>query len=116
MQRLEKNCIHLDEKRQNLIKEYIPTSDQLQRLSSFFAVFSDKTRVKIISALAIAPMCVNDLAVMLSINHTTLSHQLAYLRANEIVEDEREGKVVFYKLKNRRVLLVLENSVSAIFD
>lgn len=79
-------------------------------------MFSDKTRVKIISALAIAPMCVNDLSVTLGINQTTLSHQLAYLRANDIVEDEREGKIVFYKLKNRRVLLVLEKSVSAIFD
>lgn len=116
MQRPEKNCIYLDEKRQNLLKEYIPTSEQLQKLSSFFAVFSDKTRVKIISALAIAPMCVNDLSVVLSINQTTLSHQLAYLRSNDIVKDERVGKTVFYKLKNRQILLVLEKSVTAIFE
>lgn len=116
MQRLEKNCIYLDEKRQNLLKEYIPTSEQLQKLSAFFAVFSDKTRVKIISALAISPMCVNDLSVVLSINQTTLSHQLAYLRSSGVVVDERVGKTVFYKLKNRQILLVLEKSVTAIFE
>ena len=92
--------ILLDRNLQGVIKEYVPTGDVLEDLVEFFSVFSDCTRLKIISALAISEMCVSDVAELLSINQTTVSHQLRLLKNLNAVKCKRQGKVIFYSLKN----------------
>lgn len=101
----------LDKKLQNLVTDYIPNEDILAELVRFFNIFSDVTRLKMLSALAIAEMCVTDISVMLSLNQTTVSHQLRILKDLGAVRYRREGKVVFYSLKNDMINEVLLKGV-----
>lgn len=93
----------LDKKTMNEIKYYLPTAKTCLQLANFFSIFADPTRLKIISALSISPMCVTDIASALNINQTTLSHQLKLLRDAKIVKYERQGKILFYSIFNSLV-------------
>ncbi len=90
----------LDERTKNMVEQYVPTGDLLSELVDFFNIFSDSTRLKLLSALAISEMCVTDLSRVLDINQTTVSHQLRYLKDLGAVKQERQGKIIFYSLKN----------------
>lgn len=85
------------------VLKYMPRNALLSRLADFFSACSDATRAKIICALSLSEMCVSDLSRILGINQTTCSHQLRLLRAADIVKQRREGKVIFYSLKNRKI-------------
>lgn len=88
----------LDKRTQGLIEEYVPQGDILEGVVCFFSVFADYTRIKILSALAISELCVTDLSRILSINQTTVSHQLRFLKSAGIVKSARQGRIVFYSL------------------
>lgn len=97
----------LDRRTQSLVEEALPDSVILERLVNFFSVFADTTRLKILSALAVSEMCVTDLARVLQMNQTTISHQLRYLKTSGVVSTHRLGKVVFYMLSKDTVNTVL---------
>ena len=97
----------IDEQTEETVVRYIPRNATLNALAEFFSACSDVTRAKIICALAISEMCVGDLSRILGINQTTCSHQLRLLRAADIVKQRREGKIIFYSLKNRKIENVL---------
>jgi ArsR family transcriptional regulator len=97
----------LDKRTQSLIEDYVPSGEILEGVVCFFSVFSDYTRVKILSALAISELCVTDLSRILQINQTTVSHQLRYLKSAGIVKSVRQGKIVFYSLTDESINDVL---------
>ena len=97
----------LDKRTQSLIQDYVPQGDILEGVVCFFSVFSDYTRVKILSALAISELCVTDLSRILNINQTTVSHQLRFLKSAGIVKSTRQGKIVFYSLSDDSINDVL---------
>ena len=101
----------LDERTKNLVEQYVPTGELLLELVDFFNIFSDSTRLKLLSALAISEMCVTDLSRVLDINQTTVSHQLRYLKDLGAVKQERQGKIIFYSLKNEALNDVLLKGV-----
>ena len=101
------NLLLLDKRTQSLIGDYVPTDDMLFDLVKFFSIFSDVTRLKMLSALAISEMCVTDISNVLEINQTTVSHQLRLLKNLGAVKMRRQGKVIFYSLKNRKIENVL---------
>ena len=82
------------------ISRLLPDESTLESISSFYAVFSDITRIRIISALAIRAMCVTDLADVLCQNQSTISHQLRLLHSEGIVARRREGKMILYYIDN----------------
>ena len=101
----------LDRRLQDLVKDYVPRGEILDELVCFFTIFSDYTRLKIISALAITEMCVSDISEILSINQTTVSHQLRLLKNLNAVKTKRQGKVIFYSLRNEVLSDVLLKGV-----
>ncbi len=108
---LNQSILLLDEKLQGLVTDYVPNDEILQDLVGFFSIFSDLTRLKMVSALAITEMCVTDISAILKINQTTVSHQLRLLRDMGVVKYRRQGKIVFYSLKNELVNEVLLKGV-----
>lgn len=97
----------LDKRTRTLIEDYVPQGEILEGVVCFFSVFSDYTRVKILSALAISELCVTDLSRILEINQTTVSHQLRYLKSAGMVKSVRQGKIVFYSLADDSINDVL---------
>ena len=86
-----------------LIRHYLPSNADLSDMCAFFSLFSDVTRMKMISALSIAELCVSDIAMILGLNQTTVSHQLKLLRDAGAVSTRREGKIIFYRIVNRHI-------------
>ena len=105
------NVLLLDKRTQGLITDYVPNDEVLNDLVGFFTIFSDYTRLKMISALAISEMCVNDISAVLYINQTTVSHQLRLLKNLGAVKSRRQGKVVFYSLRDELLSDVLLKGV-----
>ncbi|MFA5449254.1 MAG: metalloregulator ArsR/SmtB family transcription factor [Clostridia bacterium] len=94
------NIIEASTNAVTLIREYLPSNVVLSDMCSFFSVFSDVTRVKLLSALSITELCVTDMAKILDLNQTTVSHQLRLLRDAGMVTYRRNGKIIYYRIAN----------------
>ena len=86
---------------------YLPDDDSVRRIARFFALLSDPSRVKLLSALTISPLCVTDLSDILKMNQTTVSHQLRLLRDLDVVSCERQGKILKYRIANPKINEIL---------
>ncbi len=93
----------LDRRIQGMVSSYLPKGKALEDLVDFFSIFSDSTRLRMLSALSISPMCVTDLARILQLNQTTVSHQLRLLRRGGAVTSSRQGKIVFYSIADQKI-------------
>ena len=86
----------------------LPPEEELYDLAELFKVFGDSTRIKILYALLESEMCVCDIAQLLGLTQSAVSHQLRVLKANKLVRNRREGKTVFYSLDDDHVRSILE--------
>ena len=86
---------------------YLPDKNAIKKIARFFALFSDPSRVRMLSALSISPLCVTDIADVLEMNQTTGSHQLRILRDMDVVSCDREGKILKYKISNPKINEIL---------
>ena len=93
------------------VKNKMPGEGTLFDLSVFFKVLGDGTRVKIMCALDASEMCVCDLAVLLNMTKSAVSHQLGSLRQARLVRYRKEGKVVFYSLADDHVKEIFEKGM-----
>lgn len=96
------------------VERSLPSTNSLGALAGFFDALSDVTRLKLVSALAVSPMCVTDLASLTSVNQTTVSHQLKILRGARIVQCTRQGKVMFYSLAESTIPRIMGAAVDVI--
>lgn len=95
--------LKITERNRYEILNLLPDDDSTNKLALYFQNFSDQTRIKILSALAISDLCVNDLSKILDINQTTISHQLKTLKDQDMVDYKRDGKILVYKLKSSSI-------------
>ncbi len=93
----------------NLLEENVVT-----RLSSFFKVLGDETRVKIIYTLSQKEMCVNELSQIIDISQSAVSHQLKLLKLEGQVKSRRNGKNIYYSLDDDHVVDVLNQALKHI--
>ncbi|MGF7144148.1 DNA-binding transcriptional ArsR family regulator [Anaerotaenia torta] len=107
--RCDCNMIHEDVV--NDVREHMPDDDILLDLSDIFKVFSDSTRVKILCALFRAEMCVCDIAVLLGMTKSSISHQLRILKQAKLVKYRRDGKVVYYSMADDHVKSIFDQGL-----
>ena len=105
----------LNEKLKNDIHSYMPKEETMRQIAEYFSIFSDSTRIRILSLLAMRELCVGDISDFLKCNQTTVSHQLKILRANNIVKYRRNGKIIFYSLFNKEINELMNNVVNLVF-
>ena len=96
------------------VNEEMPDEDQLYDLAEIFKVFGDSTRIKILYVLFEAEMCVCDIAQLLNMNQSAISHQLRILKQNRLVKSRREGKAVFYSLADSHVRTIINQGMEHI--
>ncbi len=86
----------------------LPQAEELDGLEGFFKVMGDPTRLRILHALLSGELCVCDLGETLGMSVSAVSHQLAVLKAAKLVSHRRDGKIVYYSLKDNHVGQVLD--------
>ncbi|MGG7074221.1 metalloregulator ArsR/SmtB family transcription factor [Campylobacter sp. 9BO] len=105
----EIDCIHTEILA--AVKAKMPDDASLAELADFFKIFSDQTRVKIIWALSISEMCVCNIAALLSMSHSSISHQLRLLKSSKIVKNRRDGKMVYCSLADEHISQIFKQAL-----
>ncbi len=108
------DCNIIHEAIVNQTKEKMLDNDFINDISLFFKILGDNTRVKILFALDNNEMCVCDIANVLNMTKSSISHQLSFLKQNNIVKCNRVGKEVYYSLDDEHVKEVFEVAISHI--
>lgn len=94
-------CVH-PENVEEVMNRWIE-SDTLMGMSEIFKLLGDPSRLRIVSALRIKELCVGDLAAVVAISQSGVSHQLRLLKKNRIVKTRREGKMIYYSLDDDHI-------------
>ncbi|MFA5137405.1 MAG: metalloregulator ArsR/SmtB family transcription factor, partial [Patescibacteria group bacterium] len=94
----------------------MPQEETLYDLAELFKVFGDSTRIKILWALDEAEMCVCDIAFLLNMTQSAISHQLRVLKQAELVKSRREGKIVFYSIEDEHVKQIFDQGLIHILE
>ncbi len=94
----------------------MPQEETLYDLAELFKVFGDSTRIKILFCLFDAERCVGDMAQLLNLTQTAVSHQLRVLKANKLVKCRRDGKSMFYSLADGHVHSILGQGMDHITE
>lgn len=105
------DCDVIHEDTVNQVQKKMPQEETLYDLVELFKVFGDSTRIKILWALAESEMCVCDIAYLLNMTQSAISHQLRVLKQAELVKNRREGKIVFYSLHDEHVKQIFEQGL-----
>ena len=106
--------MHVHEQIVDRVEKVMPDEQQLLDLSEFFKVFGDSTRIKILYVLSQSEMCVCDIATLLQMGQSAISHQLRVLKQMRLVSFRREGKTVFYSLADSHIQTILDQGMEHI--
>lgn len=101
----------------NIIKEVeekMPPEEELKDLADFYKIFGDATRLKILYVLLCSEMCVLDIAKLLDMSQSAISHQLRILKQMDLVKNRREGKTIFYSLADSHIVTILSQGLDHI--
>ena len=96
--------------------ERMPAEETLNDLAALFKVFGDPTRVKILYVLFQSELCVCDLAEVLHMTQSAISHQLRILKQMKLVKNRREGKTVFYSLADDHIQTIMNQGMEHILE
>lgn len=106
--------IHVHEDIVQQVNQEIPDEEMLYDLADFFKVFADSTRIKILYVLLCSEMCVCDLAQILNMTQSAISHQLRTLKQMDLVKNRRDGKTIFYSLADEHIKSILSQGMEHI--
>ena len=108
--------IHVHEDIIGRVNESMPDEEILYDLAELFKIFGDSTRIKILYVLFESEMCVCDIAQLLGMTQSAISHQLRSLKQSKLVKYRREGKTVFYALADGHVRTILDQGMEHISE
>jgi len=105
------DCHMIHEDIVNMVKAKMPLEENLYDLAELFKVFGDTTRIKILCALTESEMCVCDIAALLNMTQSAISHQLRVLKQARLVKFRREGKIVYYSLDDEHIKRIFDQGL-----
>ncbi len=108
--------IHVHEDIVRKVEKVMPQEQELLDLAEFFKIFGDSTRIKILYVLSQSEMCVCDIATLLMMGQSAVSHQLRVLKQMRLVKFRREGKTVFYSLSDDHIQTILAQGMEHISE
>lgn len=98
------------------VKEKMQPDEKMKDLADFYKVFGDATRIRILCVLLESEMCVCDLAEILGMTQSAISHQLRVLKQMKLVKNQREGKTVFYSLADGHIQTIINQGMEHITE
>ena len=107
------DCVHTHK---NIKKRAISDENTLYALADLFKVFGDPTRIRILYALSAQELCVCDIASVLDMTQSAISHQLRILKQMKLVKFRREGKTVYYSLADSHVETILNQGLDQVLE
>ena len=109
-------CEHTHENVLERVRELMPCEDVIYDVAELFKVFGDSTRTNVLMALFESEMCVCDIAQLLNLSTSAISHQLRVLKQSQLVKFRREGKTVFYSLADSHVSSILAQGMEHVCE
>ena len=106
----EEHIVHMDAV--ETVRRQMPDDDITTAASYFFKAFSDKTRLRILTALVSAELCVCDIATLLGMSQSAISHQLRFLKQARLVKSRKNGKTVYYALCDDHIQTILAQGIA----
>ena len=101
------DLLHLQQNTVQHVENTMPNEEVLFELSELFKTFGDSTRIRILFCLFIDEMCVCDIAHILTMTQSAISHQLAILKRKKLIRARRDGKAMFYSLADDHVRTII---------
>lgn len=98
------------------VRAEMPADELLYDLAELFKIFGDSTRIRILYALFEEEMCVCDIAQLLNMTQSAISHQLRLLKQSKLVKNRRDGKTVYYSLADDHVRTVINQGMDHIIE
>lgn len=110
----ENSFLNLSPQEAAQVEDKLPPEEEMQDLAEFFKVFGDATRLRIMFALQCREMCVYDIAALLGMSQSAISHQLRVLKQMDLVKNRREGKTIFYAPADAHIVSILSQGLDHI--
>ena len=110
------DCQEIHEDLLKIVNETMPDEEELYDLADLFKIFGDYTRIRILFVLFESEVCVCDLAQLLNMTQSAISHQLRILKQSRLVKFRREGKTIFYSLLDEHVHSILSQGMEHITE
>ncbi len=108
--------MHAHEDTVKSVKAQMPNDEALFDLAELYKIFGDSTRIKILYILFESEMCVCDIAMLVGVSQSAISHQLRLLKQANLIKPRRDGKTVFYSLADDHVRTIINNGMEHIFE
>ena len=108
--------LHAHEEVVEAVRRKLPGEDTLYDLTELVRIFGDSTRIRILYVLFEAEMCVCDIAALLGMTQSAISHQLRALKNARLVKSRREGKTVFYALADDHVKTIINQGLEHVSE
>ena len=105
------DLVQIDLGRVRSLRAALVSPDAVQGLADTFSALSDPTRVRILDALSHGELCVCDLAAVLGVSQSAVSHQLRLLRGLRLVRPRRDGRIVFYSLDDQHIIAIFKQTL-----
>ena len=108
--------IHAHQEIVDRVRRELPSEDTLYDLTELFRIFGDSTRIRILYVLSASEMCVCDIAQLLGLTQSAISHQLKALKNARLVKARRDGKTVFYALADEHVRTMIDQGLEHVME
>ena len=93
------------------VRQVLPPDEVLSDLADLFKIFGDSTRIKILYALLRSELCVCDIAKLMEVTQSAVSHQLRVLKSSKLVKFRRDGKTLYYSLADEHVCRIISQGM-----
>ena len=103
--------VHIDPARVARLRQTLVGADEVEGVSDTFRALGDPTRVRILDALSHGELCVCDLAAVLGVSQSAVSHQLRLLRGMRLVRSRRDGRMIFYALDDKHIMAIFRQAL-----
>ena len=108
--------MHVHQEIVDKVNQQMPEDEILFDLAELFKIFGDSTRIKILYLLFESEMCVCDIALLLNMTQSAISHQLQVLKKSKLVKYRRDGKTVFYSLADGHVRTIIDQGMEHVAE